>query len=300
KKTTGAFAYGLLVTSILTDTLKLVTGRLRPYFLTVCQTIHEICKRLSLENTGIDYETRAPVNYRHVWVDPTDFPDTVLCQNQTSIIRSARMSFPSGTASLSTYSALFIVLYITYAWTARSSRVFKLWFTVTSVICLLIVCAGKVTTHDNHWDDIVAGLVIGIGFALYICYTQLNLFSDLLVSGGSGSGDQPISDTLENQSQMTDDEDDGQWFWRYFHIPRVNLLRRSARYFRKRTAEPNIGCGTGMSSMTPRLGSNSSYVNPAFDHKDHIMDTAGTGGCGGSSSSSSRPHSAYIDTYRRH
>lgn len=226
---------------------------------------------MSVKDTDIDFETKRHIDFKHVWISPVDFDDTVLCGNQTWLAREARMSFPSSSASIASYSIFFILVYIYCVIRFRSGRVIRLWFTLSSLVCLLIVVSGKVTAHNNHLDDITASLVIGVGFALFIAYSQLNLFGDHM----RGS----TSDPSESESQLSlTEEEENAWFWKYFHIPRVNLLRRSARYLRKRddsSAVPVVRCTNG-----------SAYVNPAFEHKD-VIDCHST-----------RSHMTYHDNYR--
>ncbi|CAG2121278.1 unnamed protein product, partial [Medioppia subpectinata] len=130
----GGFAYGLLVTSILTDTLKLISGRLRPHFIHVCQQIVEICRQQTIERTGIGWDNRSYVELSHIWISPDDYDDSTLCPNHTDVIREARMSFPSSTASIATFSAFFTLLYIGSVVTFKSGRIIKLWFTVSALI----------------------------------------------------------------------------------------------------------------------------------------------------------------------
>lgn len=186
--------------------------------------------------------------------------------------REARMSFPSSTASIASYSAFFILLYIYCVIRFRSGRIIRLWLSVSTVICLLIVICGKVSAHENHIEDIVVSLIIGLFLSFFICYTHLNLFKDQINSQSN--------DSLEDDSQIgLSEEEENAWFWKYFHIPRVNLLRRSARYLRKRddstTSVPVVRCANG-----------SAYVNPAFEHKDIIENNT------------TRSHLGYHDNYR--
>ncbi len=236
------------MTSIITDTLKLVTGRLRPYFLNVCQSITDICRTRTMENITNEFDSILRMNFAHKWINPNEFNDENLCQNETSLLREARMSFPSSTASITSFSAFFIILYVSFVITFRSGHIIRLWFSASALISLLIIISGKVTTHQNHVEDVIVSLIIGILFALYVCYTQLNFFRD------------KTEELSEEESPITlTEEEENAWFWKYFHIPRVNLLRRSARYFRKRDDNTiNVVRSNG-----------SAYVNPAFEHKEY-------------------------------
>ena len=103
-------------------------------------------------------------------------------------------------------------------------------------------------------------------------YTHLNLFRDHFRNNSDESSES------DSQIALTEEEENA-WFWKYFHIPRVNLLRRSARYLRKRddctTSVPVVRCANG-----------SAYVNPAFEHKDMMENN------------STRSHLGYHDNYR--
>ncbi|XP_022235780.1 phospholipid phosphatase-related protein type 1-like [Limulus polyphemus] len=80
---TGTFLFGLLCTSILTDGLKMATGRPRPYFFEACNVSKDVVSSncLSLSSCSASGD-----------------------------LREARLSFPSFYASLSAYTGVFVMV----------------------------------------------------------------------------------------------------------------------------------------------------------------------------------------------
>lgn len=234
------------MTSIITDSLKLMTGRLRPYFLDVCHPTACI---------------NGTINGPQEWVVGTNVSDEVFCNSNTSdatLLRDARMSFPSSKASITTFSGFFFIFYVSFVITLRSGQMIRSWCSAGTLLAILIVCAGRVTSHQNHVEDVIFSFLLGTTFAIYICINHLNCFRDKTEDKRS---EEKTAEGVDDVA-LTQEEEDA-WFWKYFHIPRVNLLRRSARYFRRR--DENI------------INSNASvngnaYVNPAFEIKDFDKD----------------------------
>jgi len=46
----GVFIFGALSTTVLTDILKIMSGRLRPYFLTLCNPDQKSCNGMGMSN----------------------------------------------------------------------------------------------------------------------------------------------------------------------------------------------------------------------------------------------------------
>ncbi len=121
----------LAVTLVITSTLKVSIGRLRPDFLARCQPVN-------LECTG----------------DPV-------------VIRTGRRSFPSGHASLSFASGTYLSLYL---WGKLSPLDGLHWIWKVPAILLpmagaTFVAWTRIQDHRHHWGDVVAGGFIGLGSA---------------------------------------------------------------------------------------------------------------------------------------
>lgn len=78
-----------------------------------------------------------------------------------------RLSFPSGHASFSAYTAVFIVLYMQYAIRTASFQLSKV-FVQFVFICLAVACSlSRISDYFHHWSDVLAGFLIGMFSAIY-------------------------------------------------------------------------------------------------------------------------------------
>lgn len=131
------FFLGLLesvgYTLILTNMLKLLIGRPRPYFKSVCES----------------YTT----------------PDGYLCTGKANLVNEARKSFPSGHSSTAFSCFLYLALYMAMRMrlTSPSTGFKSSKLLVASIpICIAsFVAASRVLDNHHNYDDILAGTVLG-------------------------------------------------------------------------------------------------------------------------------------------
>ena len=149
-----AFFVGLLVTKVVTDSLKLSVGELRPNFLDVCKPnlSPEICK-----NSG-DYEVYV-TNYT--------------CTGDSDLIKQGKLSFPSGHSSVITYNMAFLIFYLeTKQYLPRGIRSsLSLLFAITA--CL--VSLSRLDDFKHHIHDIIAGMTIGGVSAVFTYFYLMRL-----------------------------------------------------------------------------------------------------------------------------
>ncbi|CAF1103099.1 unnamed protein product [Rotaria sordida] len=131
-KYTSVFIFGALVTTVLTDILKIMSGRLRPYFLTLCNPDQSSCNGMGL----------------------TDAEFVCLSKNMTGLLREARLSFPSLHASLSMYSAIFLAIYLH-----------------RGILIELVAGGVRLASNKNHWEDVAVGFALGAIIAIYLMKT---------------------------------------------------------------------------------------------------------------------------------
>ncbi|CAF1015435.1 unnamed protein product [Rotaria sordida] len=148
-KYSSVFIFGALSTTVLTDILKIMSGRLRPYFLTLCNPDQKSCNGMGL----------------------TDAEFVCLSKNMTGLLREARLSFPSLHASLSMYSAVFLAIYLHRGIRIERVRIVKP-FLILSIITLSIVAGGvRLASNKNHWEDVAVGFGLGAMIAIYLMKT---------------------------------------------------------------------------------------------------------------------------------
>ena len=170
----GYFTLGALCTLLTTEMAKYKIGRLRPYFLTVCdlELTDEVCKdKFGYMKFVTDYE----------------------CRGDRHHVLEASKSFLSGHSSFSFYCATFLVVYIH----ARLSRLpvdsNKVAYRTTKIIfrglkimrpffqfgifCLAFYIAlTRISDYKHHPGDVVVGALLGTFVAIVLLIFLVDLF----------------------------------------------------------------------------------------------------------------------------
>ncbi|KAL0289647.1 UNVERIFIED_CONTAM: putative lipid phosphate phosphatase 3, chloroplastic [Sesamum calycinum] len=143
----SGLAYSLLVTAIITDSIKDAVGRPRPNFFYRC------------------------------------FPDgiaifdlndgDVLCTGDKKIIKEGYKSFPSGHSSWSFAGLGFLALYLCGKIRVfdRNGHAAKLCIVLLPYLCAALVAISRVDDYWHHWTDVFTGSILGAVVSL-ICYLQ--------------------------------------------------------------------------------------------------------------------------------
>ncbi|UJR25044.1 hypothetical protein I4U23_006404 [Adineta vaga] len=186
-KFSSVFIFGALTTTILTDILKIMSGRLRPYFLTLCNPDLKSCNGMGL----------------------TDAEFVCLSKNMTGLLRDARLSFPSLHASLSMYSAVFLAIYLHRIIRIERVRIVKP-FLIMSILTLSIVAGGvRLASNKNHWEDVAVGFTLGGSIALYLMKTlqSSKSYSRLPEARGGGGNYDDYQSYVEDPNQFNKEMD---------------------------------------------------------------------------------------------
>lgn len=139
-KVFGVFLFGAAVTMALTDVGKYTTGRLRPHFLSVCQP-----NQLALQNCTSS-----------VYIE-----DIICTRKSDWKLHNARLSFPSGHASIAVYTATFLVLYLQKRVTWKFTRLAKPCLQVMLALTGIFVALSRISDYMHHWSDVLAGAILG-------------------------------------------------------------------------------------------------------------------------------------------
>lgn len=145
-----AFVSGLTQTNFLTlcatNTLKVIVGRPRPFFATLCKTY-----------------------------DP---PQSTMCTGSTAhLIDDARRSFPSGHSSLTFSAGMFLALcfakmvFSSYnsigtVWSFSGSKMIPMLIVIAPLSVSTLVAASRLVDFHHHYSDVVAGSMLGSFFAI--------------------------------------------------------------------------------------------------------------------------------------
>jgi phosphatidate phosphatase len=193
----GSLFFGLAATVIITDLTKMIVGRLRPNFLDVCKPSLSPFKDLcSLPNRtylvpGVDFECTSP---------------------DTPSIDESRLSFPSGHASISFYSMVFLILFINQTWKFTRLGLLPRLVQFFLFAFALFVALSRISDNKHHPTDVLAGALLGSFVSLLtFCYLTdlLKKRSNYNCYSSPESG--PRGNDFEDDQEMAyvDDEDDG-------------------------------------------------------------------------------------------
>lgn len=184
------YAYGMGVTTFITDVGKYSIGRLRPHFYNVCKP--DWATLNCTDSNGVK-------NY---------FIGNKYCTNRddSKKFKNIRLSFPSGHSSHSAYFATFLILYID--WFIICTNPFAALpksFVQIALGSGAIYCGfTRVSDYKHHPGDVVAGLSLGFVIAVIIFYGVVvrscvpllklrNIFSSESVESLSGNNQQVMT-----------------------------------------------------------------------------------------------------------
>lgn len=146
------FVFGAVVEHLTTDIGKYSIGRLRPHFLSVCKP------------DTAQYDCTSG----YITAD--------ICTGDQSLIREARLSFPSGHASFSSYSMIFAILYVQARLQWRSVRLLRPLVQLVLFYMAFYTCLSRVSDYKHHWSDVLAGAIIGFLTAVLVVFKVSDLF----------------------------------------------------------------------------------------------------------------------------
>ncbi|KAF8362048.1 plpr-1, partial [Pristionchus pacificus] len=148
------FLFGALITQIFVDTIKLMTGYQRPYFLSLCNVSISACT--------------APLEH-----SPSPSPQLACNFRNADELRYAWLTFPSLHAAFSGYSAIFASCYIYYMINLRGAPLLRPFLIFGFLGLALVDAFSRINGYKNHWRDIWVGWLIGFAIALFLCYCVL-------------------------------------------------------------------------------------------------------------------------------
>ncbi|KAJ1659717.1 hypothetical protein IWQ61_001241 [Dispira simplex] len=153
---------GLTLTIMITHTLKITAGRLRPDFISRC--------KLDLSD-GIPKDPELGLSTMQ------------LCtQTNEKLLRDGMKSFPSGHSSLSFAGLFYVSLFLAGKLHIhdRKGHTIKSFMVILPILGAAWVAVSRTVDYRHHWQDVVVGSLIGIACA-YFAYRQYypSLYSHL-------------------------------------------------------------------------------------------------------------------------
>jgi len=139
------FLLGLLESTLftvtLTEILKLVAGRPRPYYLSICEPL----------DVGDDVGIHSSSLCRGEDIDP----------HLASQLDEARKSFPSGHTSLAFASAMFFTFKLMTTFKDSFHRTWQLILLLCPLLLAFLVGISRTLDYHHHFGDVVGGALLG-------------------------------------------------------------------------------------------------------------------------------------------
>ncbi|XP_044467855.1 lipid phosphate phosphatase 2-like isoform X2 [Mangifera indica] len=138
--------YSLLVTQVITESIKLAVGRPRPDFFWRCFPDGK---------------------------DEYDKWGNVICHGDKHVVNEGHKSFPSGHTSISFAGMVFLSLYLSGKIRVfdRKGHIAKICVVILPLLVAALVGISRVDDYWHHWQDVFAGGLLGLTVAT-ICYLQ--------------------------------------------------------------------------------------------------------------------------------
>lgn len=143
------FALGISLTVLLTEIGKRWIGRLRPHFIAVCNP--DFSTVVCSTNGG----GAGNVIYNSIDTGGS------FCRGSASEVEEARLSFPSGHSSYSTYTMLFLILYIQARLVLYKLRFIKPLIQLAAFIAAYVTSISRISDYHHRGSDVIGGIVLG-------------------------------------------------------------------------------------------------------------------------------------------
>jgi phosphatidate phosphatase len=158
------FLLGFSLCLLVTDVSKFSLGRLRPYFMAVCNpNLNFVCYDHQIEEP--EYDENGTYFYPEIhhqrYVDEVDTCTTL----DRNVLKEARLSFVSGHASTSFYAAVFLTIFMNSYITEWSVRIL---LQITHILLAIWISITRITDYMHHPEDVVFGCILGIFTALLV------------------------------------------------------------------------------------------------------------------------------------
>jgi len=155
-----------LITNLFSDFIKNYAGRYRPDFLEVCD--------IDFQKVQEQYAYYQNVTGNLVMdkFGPRNLFNTTICRGERSAIESEQKSFPSGHTSFAFTTMTYLTLYL--AGQLRifygSGRVWKYFICAIPFFFASYVPFSRLMDYRHHWQDVLAGGIIGFCYAVGVYY----------------------------------------------------------------------------------------------------------------------------------
>lgn len=176
-KTLVTFIFGLFTSVSLVEVLKYTVGRPRPVFIEWCQP------SLWRSQSACTNSTNQSEFLTGYSCENAKIPGLVFKAIQSTL------SFPSGHASMSVYTMTYLAFYFHFRLSSKRSLLFKHLLQAVCITLAASVSVSRISDHMHFISDVLAGVCIGVLFAVWIVF----FVSDLSRKDGKGNLKEEVS-----------------------------------------------------------------------------------------------------------
>ncbi|CAF3897689.1 unnamed protein product [Rotaria sordida] len=156
-QTAFLFVLGIAICFLITEVGKRTIGRLRPYYITICNPIWAQiqCTKTLQTASGPLVVSQYITNHR--------------CDSTAPArdIQEAKLSFPSGHASYSTYAFVFLFVYFEARLVCPNIQFLKPFLQCLCIAVAFFTSLSRVTDNKHHATDVIGGAIIGFCIAVF-------------------------------------------------------------------------------------------------------------------------------------
>ena len=153
---------GFSICMLITDLGKYSVGRLRPYFMSVCNPdVDNVCYDMNISNfQQEDNETYYFPDIHHQrYVMDEDTCSTLTADK--SMLKEARLSFVSGHSSSSFYTSVYLYLLTASQDDDSSPWILKILLQLSSISMAFWISLTRISDYMHHSEDVIIGAIIG-------------------------------------------------------------------------------------------------------------------------------------------
>ena len=181
---------GFSICMLITDVGKYSVGRLRPYFMSVCNPdVDNVCYDMNISNfQQEDNETYYFPDIHHQrYVMDEDTCSTLTADK--SMLKEARLSFVSGHSSSSFYTSVYLYLLTASQDDDSSPWILKILLQLSSILMAFWISLTRISDYMHHSEDVIIGAIIGAMCAFLM--HRFPLYKNKLPSSSSSSSSKP-------------------------------------------------------------------------------------------------------------
>lgn len=123
----------------------------------------DVCKP-DFKNIDCIIEARTGHIYRPIYTGAS------FCTGNSKLVEEARLSFPSGHASFSSYTMVFLIVFVEARLFLLRFRFIKPLIQVAAFIAAYVTSTSRISDYHHRGSDVVGGVLLGTTIALAITF----------------------------------------------------------------------------------------------------------------------------------